>query len=140
MDTDNRGDIADEAYKEGYARGVTDTKARLVERVLWQSCTRRGCGTTYSDGSARYCTACVQEMIAKTEARYRALVEACEQEHGAKDFEPECPICCELKSIRALDAPKEGRGCSCGIYPHQDNCELVKAIRARFGLDTERKP
>jgi len=59
-----------------YERGMRDTEARLAARVLWQSCTRLGCGTTYSDGSARYCTDCVKEMIAKTESRFAKPKEA----------------------------------------------------------------
>ena len=85
-----------------YERGVADTEARLSQRVLWQSCTRRGCGTTYSDGSARYCTACVQEMIAKTEARYKKLVEAAKSQHGNCDSSFEgCGI---AQALRALES------------------------------------
>ena len=68
-----------ERGEAAYQRGVRDTVARLSAGIVWQSCTRLGCGTTYSDGSARYCTDCVKEMMAKTESRFAKLKEAAEE-------------------------------------------------------------
>lgn len=67
------------AESEAYQRGVRETEARLSARVLWQSCMRMGCGTTYSDGSARYYTECVKTMMAKVGSRFANLKEAAEE-------------------------------------------------------------